>query len=261
MTTAIAKRETADVTTADLYAPIKALVLDTVSSRTQRDYRRALDAFLGFWEDKGRPPLSRALVQSHIAALKAKGVTDSSINQRLAAIRKLALEAADNGLVDEATAQSIRRIENIKRKGGKIGNWLTKAQAEQMLNAPDVDTLKGLRDRAILAVMIGCGLRRSEVATLTVEHIQQRDGRWVVADLVGKHNRTRTVGMNSWVKMILDNWTDAAGITRGYLFPPMRKGGDVLGGHLTPQAISSSQEDLSSSTLMTQIMTLTATLK
>ena len=57
-----------------------------------------------------------------------------------------------------------------------------------MLNAPDTRTLKGLRDRAILGLLIGCGLRRAEAAGITFNHIQQRDGRWVLVDLIGKRN-------------------------------------------------------------------------
>ena len=96
----------------------------------------------------------------------------------MAAIRKLAKEAADNGLIEET--QAIGRVGNIKIQGKKLGNWLSKEQASAMLNAPDVTTIKGKRDKAILAVMLGCGLRRDEVVTLIVEHLQQREGRWVI---------------------------------------------------------------------------------
>jgi site-specific recombinase XerD len=64
-----------------------------------------------------------------------------------------------------------------KRSGVRTGNWLTRDQAERLINAPEMATLKGKRDRALLAVMIGCGLRRNEVAELTFEQIQQREGR------------------------------------------------------------------------------------
>ncbi|MGA3027551.1 MAG: tyrosine-type recombinase/integrase [Bryobacteraceae bacterium] len=75
----------------------------------------------------------------------------------------------------------------------RVGNWLSLQQAQKLLNAPDVTTGKGLRDRATLAVLLGCGLRRSEVAALTLRHIQQRDNRWCIVDLVGKHGRVRTI--------------------------------------------------------------------
>ncbi len=99
----------------------------------------------------GQTGLNKATVNAHVAYLKAKGTPDSSINQRLAAIRKLAKEAADNGLIEEGQAQSIRRVGNIKVQGKKLGNWLSREQASAMLNAPDTATLKGLRDKAILA--------------------------------------------------------------------------------------------------------------
>lgn len=213
------------------------MVLDTVSDRSKRDYGRALKDFMGWYVSTGQTQLNKAAINAHVAALKAKGVTDSSINQRLAAIRKLALEAADNGLIDEGVAQAIKRVGNIKVQGGKLGNWLSHDQASAMINAPDTSTVKGLRDRAILSLMLGCGLRREELTTLTVEHLQQREGRWVVLDLTGKHNRTRTIPMAAWVKALIDQWTQAAGITSGLLFRAIRKGGHIQGNGMTPQAI------------------------
>jgi integrase len=106
-----------------------------------------------------------------------------------------------------------------------LGNWLTARQAQTLLNAPDATTTKGLRDRAILAVLLGCGLRRSEVAALATGHVQQRDGRWCIVDLRGKHGRVRTVPMPTWVKVATDAWTSAAGIAEGYVFRPVNRAG------------------------------------
>lgn len=106
-----------------------------------------------------------------------------------------------------------------------------------MLNAPDVTTIKGMRDKAILAVMLGCGLRRDEVVTLTVEHLQQREGRWVILDLTGKHNRTRTVSMAAWVKAIIDQWLEAAALNSGVLFRRIRRGGSLQAGGMTSQGV------------------------
>lgn len=91
-----------------------------------------------------------------------------------------------------------------------MGNWLSLQQAQDLLSAPNIRTLKGLRDRAMLAVLLGCGLRRSEVAMLTFAHIQSRDVRWCIVDLVGKHGRVRTAPMPIWVKVAIDAWTSAA---------------------------------------------------
>jgi integrase len=79
---------------------------------------------------------------------------------------------------------------------------------------------KGLRDRAILAVLLGRGLRRSDVAALTFGHIQQRDGRWCIVDLVGKHHGVRTVPMPTWVKVAIDAWATKAGVADGFVSGP-----------------------------------------
>lgn len=237
MTTAIVSTSPNAVTPAAIN-PIVAMVLDAVGSdRTRRDYGRALNDFIVWYQSEGQTALNKAAVNAHVAALKAKGVTPASINQRLSAIRKLAREAADNGLIDHGAAEAIARAEGVKQLGRKSGNWLTKTQAEAMINAPDASTLKGKRDRAILAVMLGCGLRREEVARLELAHLQQREGRWVILDLRGKHGRVRTVPMGAWVKSIIDVWTDAARLDAGPLFRPMRKGGRIQPGGMTSQAI------------------------
>ena len=101
-------------------------------------------------------------------ALEARGLGTVSINVRITGVRKLAVEAADNGLLAPELASGIARVKGVASKGIRLGNWLTVRQAQTLLNAPDATTTKGLRDRAILAVLLGCGLRRSEVAALTV---------------------------------------------------------------------------------------------
>ena len=118
-------------------------------------------------------------------------------------------------------------MKGVASKGVRLGNWLTAKQAQALLNAPDATTNKGLRDRAILAVLLGCGLRRSEVAALTFRHIQQRHGRWCIVDLVGKHGRVRTVPIPTWVKVAIDMWAVAAEISEGSVFRSVNRGGQV----------------------------------
>jgi len=147
----------------------------------------------------------------------------------LSAIRKLAAEAADNGLLAPELAAGIIRVKGVKATGVRVGNWLSLQQAQDLLSAPDTTTMKGQRDRAMLALLLGCGLRRSEIATLTFAHIQSRDGRWCIVDLVGKHGRVRTTPVPTWVKVAVDAWTLAAGIGDGRIFRPVNRGDRVAG--------------------------------
>lgn len=79
----------------------------------------------------------------------------------------------------------------LTRRQSGVANWLSMRQAPALLKAPDATSSKGAPHRAILAILLGCGSRRSEVAALTLGHIRQRDNRWCIIDLVGKHGRER----------------------------------------------------------------------
>ena len=164
-----------------------------------------------------------------LAGIEIRGLGSSSIIIRMSAIRKLAAEAADNGLIAPEIAAGIARVKSVKSTGIRVGNWLSLRQAQALLSAPDVATVKGQRNRAILAVLLACGLRRSEGAALTFTHVQQRDGRWCIVDLRGKHGRVRTMLMPTWVKVAIDAWASAAGLADGYVFRPVNRG-DRIGG-------------------------------
>lgn len=219
-------------------ASIQALVLDAVPSpKSKRLYGQALDQFFAWYERTQPGPLTKAVVQSYRSELEGRGLAPSTVNIALAAIRKLASEAGDNGLLSSSLAAGITKVRGAKRLGVRLGNWLSEHQASELLNRPDTGTLKGQRDQALLAVMLGAGLRRSEVAALTVEHIQQREGRWVIVDLVGKHGRVRSVPIASWIKAAIDRWTEAAGVRSCAVFRPINKGGRVCGEQMTDQAV------------------------
>lgn len=217
---------------------IVAIVLDGLTSEhSKRAYRKALEDFLAWYAASGKPGLSKATVQAYKVQLQTRGLSASTVNQAMSAIRKLAQEAADNGLMDAQLANGIAKVQGVKSAGVRAGNWLTLAQAQELLNTPDTNTIKGIRDRAILAVMLGCGLRRSELAALTWQHIQQREGRWVIVDMLGKGKRVRTIPMPSWAKAALDAWSAAAGVHSGCVFLAINKGGRVNGAGMTAQAV------------------------
>jgi site-specific recombinase XerD len=214
------------------------MVLDGLpSEHSRRAYERALSDFFLWHRDVGRPQLSKAVVQRYAAELREAGMAASSVNQRLSAIRKLAAEAADNSALDPQVANGIRAVRGARREGRRTGNWLTREEAQSWLSTPDRRTLRGRRDRALLSVLIGCGLRRSEAAGLTFGHVQQRDGRWVLIDLIGKRDKIRSVPMPNWAKAAIDEWNKASGVADGLVFRAVNKGDRVVGDGITPQAI------------------------
>jgi site-specific recombinase XerD len=138
-----------------------------------------------------------------------------TINLRLGAVRRLAYEAADCGLLSADLAAGIRRVKGVKKLGVRLGNWLTAVQGQRLWQAPDKERLKGKRDRALLALLLACGLRRHEAVTLTLDHLQQPEDHWAVVDLVGKAGHVRTVPVPGWVKCELEHWLRTAAIDRG----------------------------------------------
>lgn len=230
--------ELAPLAPKDGWLRLRGLVLDAVTSpHSRRAYGQALDNFFEWLGGRQQALFSRALVQEYRAALVAAGFAPSTINLRLAALRKLAWEASENGWLAPEAAASIARIKGVRRLGVRTGNWLTREQAAELLRLPDSVTLKGKRDRAILALLLACGLRRAEVARLTVESFELREGRWVLPDLESKGNRLRTVPVPGWVKALTDAWAQPAGIHSGPLFRPVLKGGAVQPRPLTEKAV------------------------
>ncbi len=221
------------------------LVVDGVTSpHSKRAYRRQIQSFLEWYDGLGRLGFTKGTVNKYRAALLEAGQSAASVNLALSAIRKLATEAADNGYLDPTAAAGVERVPGVSRRGVRTGNWLIREQAQQLIDAPDTSTLKGLRDRAILAVMVGGGLRRAEVARLAWGDVQMREARWVIVDLVGKGNRVRTVPIPSWVKVALDAWREGVAFALGSwpdeerrVFVSINKGSAISGRELTPQAV------------------------
>jgi integrase/recombinase XerD len=237
-TTAMARSVTADGRPG--WSVIVSLVLNGIASpHTRRSYEQALEEFLIWFRAEPGRVFNKAAVQSYRTELQTNGLAPSTVNVRLAAIRRLASEAADNGLMAPELAAGIAQARRAKRSGTRLGRWLSAEQAKSLLALPNPETEKGIRDRAILALLVGAGLRRSEVAALDREHIQERDGRWLVADLVGKGGRIRTVPIPAWAYAALRRWTESAGISHGPIFRTVTRHRHIGSRRLTSQAVYS----------------------
>jgi integrase len=155
----------------------------------------------------------------------------------LAAVRRVAYEAADSGLLSPELAAGIRRVKGVRQIGVRLGNWLTADQGRSLLLNSHGDDVRTKRNYAILALLIGCGLRRGELLALLTGSIQLREEHWVIADLHGKAGHIRTVPIPPWAKEALDRWTEASGVKEGRLFRAINKSGKIWGDGMTPKVL------------------------
>ena len=216
----------------------KSAVLNSLSSiDAQRGYRHAIEEFIEWYCSEPRLSFSKTVVLRYRIHLESRHLAPGTVNLRLGAVRRLAYEASDCGLLSPDLAAGIRRVKGVKKIGVRLGNWLTPEQSQRLWSAPDTQLLKGKRDRALLAVLLACGLRRHEAVNLDFGHIQQREDHWAIVDLKGKAGHTRTVPMPGWVKAMLDEWVHAANLTAGKLFRRVNKNGTAWGDGVTEKAV------------------------
>src|SRR5215469_4946629 len=172
----------------------KSAVLNSLtSSSSRRVYEHAIEEFIAWYCSEPRLAFNCIVVVRYRIHLEARNLSAATINQRLAAVRRLAHEAADSGLLSPELAAGIQRVKGAKQLGQRSGNWLTLEQSSNLLGSASGGELRQRRDYAMLAILLGCGLRRSELAALTVDRIQMRQGHWVIVDLIGKGGHVRTI--------------------------------------------------------------------
>ena len=197
----------------------KLAVLNSLGSPgSRRVYEFALDRFIAWYCSEPRLAFNRIVVTRYRMHLESLGLAANTINQRLAAVRRLAHEAADAGLLSPELAAGISRVRGVKQLGFRVGNWLSANDCSTVLRHAFGSSLRAKRDYAVLAMLFGCGLRRSELVGLGVTDVQIRQGHWAIVDLIGKGGHIRTVPIPEWVKAALDVWTAAAGVTEGRIF-------------------------------------------
>jgi integrase len=209
--------------------------LPSLSSR--RSYDHAIREFIEWYCSEPRLAFNKTVVTRYRMYLEQAHYASSTINLRLAAVRRLAYEAADSGLLSPDLAAGIRRVKGAKKHGVRIGNWLTAEQSKNLLAAFTFQTLRNKRDYAIVAVLLGCGLRRAELATVSVQDLQRREEHWVFADLIGKGGHIRTVPIPDWVGDAVNSWLSDAAITTGPIFRAINKAGRIPLNGFTPKVI------------------------
>jgi integrase len=141
----------------------KAAVLRSLGSPdSRRGYQHAIDEFVAWYCSEPRLAFNKTVVLRYRFYLEERCLASGTINVRMAAVRRLAYEAADSGLLSPELAAGIHRVKGVGKLGSRLGNWLTAGEASALWQVPDARTLTGKRNRAILAILLGCGLRRRD---------------------------------------------------------------------------------------------------
>jgi site-specific recombinase XerD len=213
-------------------------VLNSLGSpASRRVYEYAIDQFIAWYCSEPRLAFNRIVVVRYRMYLESRSLAANTINQQLAAVRRLAHEAADAGLLSPELAAGISRVKGVKQLGFRSGNWLSAAQSSEVLQGAFGEGMRAKRDYAMLALLFGCGFRRSELVGLELDEVQIRQGHWAVVDLKGKGGHIRTVPIPEWAKGALDQWTAAAGVTEGRIFRAVARTGKTWGSGISQNVV------------------------
>jgi len=185
-------------------------VVETALTGLSPCTRRAYKGHIQRWRAwAAGMPLDRVAVKGYMRALELAGASAQVRNQALAALKKVAYEASELGWIDPTITAQIRNIKSKPIRGVRMGKWLKPSQAAALLKAPDGNTITGRRDRCVLALLIGCGLRRSEACALTLDQVKiLEEGRMILTNLYGKGGRIRSVAVPVWAAEVILAWME-----------------------------------------------------
>lgn len=218
-------------TKAALQDAIRTVLKGTKSKHTKRAYMANLAAFLEWLKDEsGLTEIDKHTVSTYLASLASKDVAPATINQRLATLRKLAY--VGDQFASFATIKS-QRLASKNGDSETARHGLTKDQVQKLLEKPRIAGIKELRDRALIAVLVGCGLKREEIAKLTFEQIEKVEQGSVVINV-----NNRRVPVPNWVDRAIDTYAREAEIERSIVFRKTSKRGEIMSEGLTEQFIT-----------------------
>ena len=133
----------------DLEQSKSAVMNSLTSACSKRSYDHAIREFIDWYCSEPRLAFNRTVVTRYRIALEQHPYAPSTINLRLAAIRRLAYEASDCGLLSPDLAAGIRRVKGVRKLGVRVGNWLTARSRADRLQR-QMDTKLEIRDRSQL---------------------------------------------------------------------------------------------------------------
>jgi len=213
------------------------------SPRTRKAYKLDVQHFLRTFgitdHNQLRQVDHRAVIAWERSMRENEGAEASTIRRRLAALSSLFKHLVRHSEVERNPVADVERP-NINRDEGSTLAF-SKAQARKILDAPRVDTIEGLRDRAILSVGLQVGLRRAEIAALTVGNLHQNRG-YDALRILRKGNRKDALAIHPQAAQRIRDYLSAAAHADdldGPLFRPLHNNAVQRDGrrHMHPDAI------------------------
>jgi site-specific recombinase XerD len=196
-------------------------------------------AFLGITTTKALRLVDRAAVIAYQRHLEAKGTKASTINRKLAALSSLFAHLINHHILTHNPCREIRRP-RVNRRQGTTPAFSAK-QARAILEAPDAETLQGLRDRAILSVGLQAGPRRASIVSLKVRDFHQDRG-YDCLRFKWKGGHEHALALHPQTAQRIREYLEAsghAGDRDGPLFRPVRsRQAQSIRRHLEPRAIN-----------------------
>lgn len=178
--------------------------------------------------------LRRSHVQAIINKLSEQGLSSSTVNTYLSAIKGVALEAWMANLITAHDHSMIKQVKSLRGKKVRQGNALSQENVIKLLNI-DLSTPIGVRNLAIFSLMIGCGLRRAEVVALNVANLNKEDGRIIIK---GKGNKERVMYVPENTLENIKNWIKLAHLSaENPIFTRIFKSHVITTKRLSSQAI------------------------
>jgi len=200
---------------------MQALIASILSAPLARSTRaasaRKMQDFLMWWDANGRRPLTTELVLAYAGKLRDERKSATYIGHCLTAVKKIARAAAMRRWIDSIDMDGILQVKGPKIHPTRIGQWLSADEMVTLMSFPDRSTLIGHRDYVMLGLMLYCGLRCNEVSMVRWEHLQIRDQRPAIINLVGKGDKARSIPMPPFLYTAAHDWMLAAGIEDGYV--------------------------------------------
>ena len=226
-------------------SPMQKIVLAIVNQKqnenTRQNYASALTQFFRWYRNTEYSELSPEVIREYILYMKHCGHAKSTIATKLSITKQLFRELWKSGIIDNDTYTNLMEIKIKGQRGQRVKTWLSHEEVQLFLRSIQNNSHRTIRDRAILATMLGSGLRRFEVSELECSQIGKVEGRWAFTDIKGKGERYRTVAIPEWCINLIKKWLEIreelAGNFTEKLFFSIRKNGTPGNTKISPQAI------------------------